>query len=346
MSHTFVFELRPVGEPSAPDRGGEGAETGAEKGARVVEFAPRAAHGVPSVKQHVVDVLLPDIETLGGTGVYTSARADLLPGELALHVDRLARSIRSSPGEERPDDLASRLLDMSHRNAMDVVRESGLDSGEGTPMIVVVFVCVNGSVQHAAVYISAIATPVPRLLAPPEKRRVAFVVGPPRPRPEIKDIAWIRDRRELESLAASAAGDVPDAVCCDALLSMEDGRLLEGTITNLFVIVATPGSATKTGLATSLRLQTAPDSMVLGGIARGQVIAACRNLGIPVDVTCPDPSERDTWRGAFLTNSIRRVQNLDGIICAATNVWGHDAWGVTFRGDNPIVRRIAERIIT
>ena len=331
MNPTFAFDLRPVEEPGAPERGG--------KGTRVVEFVPTAAHEVPSVKQHVVDTLLPAIEAIGGTGVYTSARADLLPGELALHVDRVAGSIGNSQGGERAAELVCRLLDVSHRTALDVYRSSGLAAYGDTQMIVVVFVCVKGSVRYVVAYTSAMVASVPALPAAPPKRHLAFVVGPPRSRPEVKDIAWIRDRRDLESRAANATRAVPDAICCDALLSTDCGRLVEGTITNLFVIVSTSESAT----GTCYKLQTAPDSMVLAGVARRKVIEACGTLGVPVDFTCPNPCERDTWCEAFLTNSIRRMQSLDGIICTVTNVWGHDAWDVSF-GDNPIAKRIANSI--
>ncbi len=338
MNPTFSFELRPVGEASAPQRGGEGERTGA----RVVEFEPTVAHEVPSVKQHVVDYLLPAVEAMDGTGVYTTARADLLPGELGLHAERVARSIHSSSGEERAVELVSRLLDTSHRNALDLFRSPGHGSSGGSQMIVAVFVCVKGLVRYVVVYTSMIAASVPPTLMPPTKRHVAYVVGPPRPRPDIKDISWIRERRDLESRAASAAGRFPDAICCDALLSTENGLLLEGMITNIFVVVATPASTT--GLSTCYKLQTAPESMVLAGVARRQVIEACGSLGIPVDLTCPDPSERGSWCEAFLTNSIRRVQSLDGIIGAATNVWGHDAWDVSFGRDSPISKRIADSI--
>ena len=59
-------------------------------------------------------------------------------------------------------------------------------------------------------------------------------------------------------------------------------------------------------------------------------VLACRELGIPVDLTCPSLSERHLWREAFLTNSIRQIQSLDRICCVQTNVLGLEPWEVAF----------------
>ena len=57
-----------------------------------------------------------------------------------------------------------------------------------------------------------------------------YVVGPPRPLAAIKDTNWVADRKPI-------AAQVP-AHAIEGLLQTADGGLLEGLVTNLFVIRA------------------------------------------------------------------------------------------------------------
>ena len=133
------------------------------------------------------------------------------------------------------------------------------------------------------------------------------------------------ERQPLEQQRPSGAAEV--------LLSTEDGRLLEGLVTNLFVVThsSSPGAAGSGGGDGSPVVWTAGmREGVVWGTARARVLEACRQLGIAVREEAPSSSGRAAWREAFLTNSLRRVQPLHTISCGAGNVWGHDAWEVRF----------------
>ena len=76
---------------------------------------------------------------------------------------------------------------------------------------------------------------VPRMLVPgctctARLELQAYVVGPPRPLAAIKDTNWVVDRKPLA--AALPAG------AAEGLLQAADGSLLEGLVTNLFIICA------------------------------------------------------------------------------------------------------------
>lgn len=173
---------------------------------------------------------------------------------------------------------------------------------------------------------------------------------PPRPHPSLntpQDSGWVAERRPLEALRPPGAGEV--------LLCSQHGRLLEGLVTNLFVVApASLGSAAGSGGASGTsgdgehggQASTAvggasaatfdPSALVVytagmadgvvWGTARARVLQACRRLGLAVREEAPDPRLRASWSEAFLTNSLRLVQPLACIACGAANVWGLPPW--------------------
>jgi len=353
---TYMFEIRRGGGGGGD--GGERANCGDESSGRSNDrddgwrwTAPSvtltAPCEVPSLRAHVEETLLPSVERLGGLGVYTSARSDLLAeeAELALHAARVAGSIAGPVAGTHTDGVCEILklsLDAATGLKSDVSARS---------MIVAVFVCIDDRIDHVVVYTTVLGSVPPVPTANGHAKSVACIVGPPRARPVIKDIAWIRDRKDLEERGKRATEALGYGIPSDVLLCTEGGDLLEGLITNLFVVVeveveiedAAEGvrggdvnsndnsndnnDGSQTG---RYKLQTAPEGTVLPGIARRKVIEACRELGIPVDLTCPSLSERHLWREAFLTNSIRQIQSLDRICCVQTNVLGLEPWEVAF----------------
>ena len=127
--------------------------------------------------------------------------------------------------------------------------------------------------------------------SPPPPPSVAAVVGPPRPRPDAKDSAWVATRAPLEARLPACAAD--------GLLADGRGRLLEGLVTNVFVV-------TGEGV---LQTAAAGDG-VLDGVTRRAVLAAAARLSIPVDLAPPDPTARSSWSEAFLTSAVAGVRPL------------------------------------
>ena len=127
-------------------------------------------------------------------------------------------------------------------------------------------------------------------------KRPAYVLGPPREHAQVKDIAWISHREYLEKLAPDDAADI--------LLVTSSGKLLEGLLTNVFVVLERTH-----GVVTRMVVQTAPvEAGVLWGTMRNTVINTCRELGLEVDESCPCFDERHAWKEAFITN--RYVQEI------------------------------------
>jgi branched-subunit amino acid aminotransferase/4-amino-4-deoxychorismate lyase len=76
-------------------------------------------------------------------------------------------------------------------------------------------------------------------------------------------------------------------------------------------------------------MQTAPADTVLEGISRVRVIQACKQLGIRVNETAPDPRERASWKEAFVCNCLRMLQPIGSIECASGAIYSS---GVFVRG--------------
>ncbi|KAK9684044.1 hypothetical protein RND81_10G182500 [Saponaria officinalis] len=138
------------------------------------------------------------------------------------------------------------------------------------------------------------------------------VVGNRRDFAEAKYSDWVRLRKPLEKLRPPSATEL--------LLSDDDGRILEGTITNFFVVCSKGNSDIKEEKSDdndslrSYELQTAPvKAGVLPGIIRQLVLEICLCKGITFREVAPSWFERENWQEAFITNSLRLVQHVESI---------------------------------
>ena len=109
--------------------------------------------------------------------------------------------------------------------------------------------------------------------------------------PGIKSLDWLV---EIRSLRATLAGDVDEGLLVD-----DDGKILEGTSTNVFAI---DGDA----------LLTPPlDAGVLPGTVRNWVIRNAPRVGLSVSYRGLD--REDLMKGSFLTSSLSRLSPIRAI---------------------------------
>ena len=108
------------------------------------------------------------------------------------------------------------------------------------------------------------------------------------------------------------------ATAAEGILCTEDGQLLEGFISNLFVVQHS---------AAGLIVRTAVQG-VLAGIKQSEVLGACEALGIAIVCKAPLQHERHLWVEAFLTNAVRGIRPVKRILCPADNAVGWKAWEV------------------
>lgn len=118
--------------------------------------------------------------------------------------------------------------------------------------------------------------------------------------------------------------DVLPATATEGLLCSCDGDLLEGFISNLFIVQRTD---------MGLMVQTAVDS-ALAGIKQREVLDACQALGIRTQRKAAVKQERHLWTEAFLTNAVRGLRPIRTITCPAQNALGWDTWEIKFPAYN------------
>lgn len=215
----------------------------------------------------------------------------------------------------------------------------------------------------------------------------AVVVGGPRERPHAKDSRWVRDRQPLERKLAEAAvvvaggeGEEEGGVAASAgggacggsslpassrkeregLLADEQGRLLEGLLTNVFVVVADDdededeearawareeeegaGHRRRGGAVDlsrfSLHTAAASDgggggpgpASILDGVMRRAVLEAAESLELRVVASRPDPRGRRRWREAFVTSALRGVAAV-ARVQGGGQEGGMEPWSVDF----------------
>ncbi|XP_071732118.1 uncharacterized protein [Rutidosis leptorrhynchoides] len=142
------------------------------------------------------------------------------------------------------------------------------------------------------------------------------VVGNGRDVANAKYSDWVRMRKPLEKLRPPSATEL--------LLSKDGDQILEGCLTNFFVICRKDNieddseRAEKTHLKSTydhtLELQTAPISDgVLPGVVREVVLEVCLEIGIPIREVAPSWSKRHLWEEAFITNGLRLLQHVETI---------------------------------
>ncbi|XP_062076561.1 uncharacterized protein LOC133781541 isoform X2 [Humulus lupulus] len=164
---------------------------------------------------------------------------------------------------------------------------------------------------------------VPPMFGIQENGAHLAVVGPGREAASAKHSNWVRVRTSLEKLKPPSATDL--------LLSNDGNRLLEGSVTNFYVVCrkvndqddkdGTEGSATdKKESGDCFEVQTAPVSDgVLPGVIRQLVIEVCLTRGIPFREVAPMWSEHEIWEEAFITNSLRLLQHVETV--SIPNSW-------------------------
>ncbi|CAM6092824.1 unnamed protein product [Calypogeia fissa] len=141
------------------------------------------------------------------------------------------------------------------------------------------------------------------------------VMGPGRTLARVKNSLWASTRQVLERVRPAGTSEI--------ILSNDGDSLLEGTLTNFFVVarrtrsmlkdtedsVSTVGQEQSGSAWNDLEVQTAPlQDGVLPGVIRSMVIEVCRESGIPLREVAPSWRFCHTWREAFVTSSIRILQ--------------------------------------
>ena len=106
------------------------------------------------------------------------------------------------------------------------------------------------------------------------------------------------------------------ATATEGILCTENGQLLEGFISNLFVVQQN---------AAGLVVMTATEG-VLAGLKQKEVLIACEALGIPTACKAPIERDRHLWTEAFLTNAVKGLRSIKCIVCPAENAIGWEPW--------------------
>ena len=185
------------------------------------------------------------------------------------------------------------------------------------------------------------------------------------------------ERQPLEQQRPTGAAEV--------LLCTSEGRLLEGLVTNLFIVAAREGAEAAAGSTAEgnsgegcaagrgagsggapgdgggsgstagaaaggfrrLEVWTAsPAEGVVWGTARARVLQACRRLGLAVREEAPSCGARAAWREAFLTNSLRLVQPLHTLACPAGNAAGLPPWELHLpAAPGPVTRALHQELL-
>uniref|UniRef100_A0A1J3DQW0 D-aminoacid aminotransferase-like PLP-dependent enzymes superfamily protein n=1 Tax=Noccaea caerulescens TaxID=107243 RepID=A0A1J3DQW0_NOCCA len=115
---------------------------------------------------------------------------------------------------------------------------------------------------------------------------------------------WVRVRKPLEKFRPLLTSEL--------LLSNDGDHLLEGCITNFFVVCRRKSASG--GSYRDFEVQTAPIiDGVLPGVIREVIIDVCLSKGIPYRERAPSWSERELWEEAFITSSLRILQHVGTI---------------------------------
>ncbi|GLT88915.1 hypothetical protein SLE2022_069220 [Rubroshorea leprosula] len=179
------------------------------------------------------------------------------------------------------------------------------------------------------------------------------VVGRGRDVAAAKYSNWVRLRKGLEKLRPPSVTEL--------LLSNDGDQLLEGSITNFFVVCRKDKSESKGndlhdhGGAYSVEVQTAPigDGGVLKGVIRQLVIEVCLSKGIPVREVAPSWAKRELWEEAFITSSLRVLQHVETVKVPSfwesleSKSWGEISWNEKRFKEGPgmITKIIQEEIM-
>jgi len=222
---------------------------------------------------------------------YTTARTH--QGKLfewSTHVDRTAATILAMDPTPPARSLAEHggpffraRLDGAAAAAISTYRALQGDAGE-----VKVTILVSWDEEKCSV--AAHAGPLPPLPARPVRVEVR---GEGRANAAAKDSGWVAERAPLEKLMAAAeVGPVNEL-----LLKDYQGRILEGSQTNFYAVVAG-------------KLVTAGDD-ILKGTVRRLAIEVCEREGIPVVLEPPDLDNVADWDGCLISSTSRLMLPID-----------------------------------
>ncbi|KAG4151708.1 hypothetical protein ERO13_D04G082400v2 [Gossypium hirsutum] len=169
----------------------------------------------------------------------------------------------------------------------------------------------NGAFQVLDLHLH-IGSYIPPVFGIEESGAHLALVGRGRDLADAKYSDWVRLRKPLEKSRPPSVTEL--------LLSNDGDRILEGCITNFFVICQRDKSEAEGKYlddynnVNSVEVQTAPISDgVLPGVIRQLVIEVCHSKGIPVCEVAPSWEKHRLWEEAFVTNSLRVLQHVETI---------------------------------
>ncbi|XVF83313.1 hypothetical protein PTKIN_Ptkin16aG0476800 [Pterospermum kingtungense] len=172
---------------------------------------------------------------------------------------------------------------------------------------------------------------VPPVIGVGENGAHLALVGPGRDVAAAKYSAWVRlvlhlkekkfkfFGKKVESRLRKPLDKLRPPLVTELLLSNDGDRILEGCITNFFVVCRrgkndAEGKYLHVYNEYSVEVQTAPiTDGVLPGIIRQLVIEVCmsKGMGIPVREDAPSWEQHEVWEEAFITNSLRVLQHVE-----------------------------------
>ncbi|KAF5453473.1 hypothetical protein F2P56_028374 [Juglans regia] len=266
-------------------------------------------------------------------GAYTTTRTHNTASCLLFwerHVNRLAESIRilsnsapkllfqpNNPRLSLPvtspmwESAVRALVDGSMNKALPIAMN---ERSGGEELSVTVLVCgssgrfngfeyVDEELMHEAldVYVS-VGCYVPRAFGVRGNGARLAVVGQGRDVANAKYSDWVRLRKPLEKLRPPSVTEL--------LLSNDGDQILEGCVTNFFVVCRKDNDEAKgtclhdQNNTRAFEVQTAPiQDGVLPGIIRQIVMEVCLSKGISFREVTPSWSKHEIWEEAFVTNS-------------------------------------------
>ncbi|XP_024540602.1 uncharacterized protein LOC9635860 isoform X1 [Selaginella moellendorffii] len=227
-------------------------------------------------------------------GAYTTTRT--VDGASCLllwerHLARLAQSLHIMRKKAIDQRALTKLVNPSLYAGLEEALARRSDEEE---LVVTVLACNKdeGPLQ-ISVHITGL---VPASTVPAQ----VSVMGPSRETPLAKSSQWVRTRQVLEQCMPKNTAEV--------ILSNDGRHLLEGLVTNFFVVLSTVGEGSRSVVQTA-----ALGNGVLPGTVRQLVIEICSEKNIPVLEGSPSWDERYLWKEAFVTSSVRLIQPVSKI---------------------------------
>ncbi|KAH3764341.1 class IV aminotransferase [Pelomyxa schiedti] len=237
------------------------------------------------------------------------------------HLNRLVDSIGIKLGVRVPDaeSIISRGLRTVVPRALSAAESSfGSKCSEFRMTLLVIDATTIANPTAPNVDFAVHVEALPDLAKPPVA--VEIWDSPGRQSPNVKDSAWIRQRKVLKPRITGRVNEV---------VLNANGDVLEGLSSNFYAV--------RGG-----QVYTAPDDVILKGTVRTMIVQLCRKNGIPVVMECPKEAEASTWEAAFITSTSRLVLDLDQIEFFTAS--GTSKQVVHPQVNHPLVMRISELV--